>query len=77
MKQASGFWDETAAGKGDRDKRAFSVGATGKVGCAQVMLEVASPAIVKGRDIGSEPAFATRERRPIIGKIGEIHADHQ
>src|SRR5258705_46071 len=33
--------------------------------------------IVEGCDIGSEPAFAARERHPVIGKIGEVHAYHQ
>src|SRR5207248_8062190 len=77
VKQASGLRDETTAGEGDRDERAFSIGAAGEVGRAEVMLEAASPGIVEGRHIGSEPAFAAGERRPVIGKIGEVHADHQ
>jgi hypothetical protein len=77
MQQASGLRDETAAGEGDRDERAFSVGTSGEIGRAQVTLEAGPPGAVERRDIGSEPAFAAGERRPLIGKIGEVHADHQ
>ena len=76
-KEASGLRHETAAGEGDRDERAFSVGTPGKIGRAQVLLEAASPGIIERRDIRSEPAFAAGERRPVVRKIGKVHADHQ
>jgi hypothetical protein len=76
-KEASGLRDQTAAGEGDRDERAGSVRTAGKIGRAQVLLEAASPGIIERRDIRSEPAFAAAERRPVVRKIGKIHADHQ
>jgi hypothetical protein len=47
--QVSGVGDQTAAEEGDRDERAFSIGAAGKVGRAEVTLEAASPGIVLRR----------------------------
>ena len=75
--QTLGRRDEAATGEGDRGERAFSVGATGKVGCAQAMLKAVAPGGVEACDIGSKPAFAAGKRRPVIGKIGEFHPYHQ